>query len=70
MQGIVVGFFLELLGFGVEDCGGVGFAEEDEGEDLEDDVGDCYGPESPSPGCVLGYETTGFGNVSKCRSSS
>lgn len=37
----------------------ISLAEEEDCKNLDDNVGDCYGPKSPAPGDILRYETSG-----------
>lgn len=55
------GLSAELFGFAVEDRGGVGFAEEEGGEDDEEGVEDGEGPEEPAPADALRYDAADDG---------
>jgi hypothetical protein len=54
---LVSGFFAEFGGETVEDYWGVGFAEDEEGDNYKGGGGDGHDPEGPCPVEVLGYET-------------
>lgn len=51
----------EPLGFAVEDRGGVGFAEEEGGEEDQQGVEDGEGPEEPAPADALRYDAADDG---------
>lgn len=57
LVGVIVGLFAEAVGADAEEPWSVGFAEEEEAEDLDECVCDGRRPEYPTPGGVLSDET-------------